>query len=115
MFYFLLDVTSPGMIGGPVFDRDGFVVGIHGRGSADKGNIVRKNCSYDPTLVNNLVLASGKLESNDFYIHYINQYPLFHFLALCFIFKTVIKAAAFNQLKILYASNIIRYSCASLC
>ena len=63
---FYLDVTSPGMSGRPVFDRDGFVVGIHGRGSADKGNIARKNCSYDPTLVNNLLLASANLESTDF-------------------------------------------------
>lgn len=63
---FYLDVTSPGMSGGPVFNRDGFVVGIHGRGSADKGNIVRKNCSYNPKLVNNLLLASENLESTDF-------------------------------------------------
>jgi serine protease Do len=33
------------MSGGPVFDRNGFLIGIHGRGSADKGNLVQKYCS----------------------------------------------------------------------
>jgi hypothetical protein len=42
---FYVDLTRPGMSGGPVFDRNGFLIGIHGRGSADKGNLVQKYCS----------------------------------------------------------------------
>ena len=33
------------MSGGPVFDQNGFVVGVHGRGSADKGKLARQYCS----------------------------------------------------------------------
>ena len=64
LFYF--DVTSPGMSGGPVFARDGFVVGIHGRGSADRGQIVRQNCSYEPKLAQSLANLAQDLESTDF-------------------------------------------------
>jgi V8-like Glu-specific endopeptidase len=42
---FYVDETRPGMSGGPVFDNNGFLIGIHGRGSADKGNLVNKYCS----------------------------------------------------------------------
>jgi serine protease Do len=63
LFYF--DLTRPGMSGGPVFDNNGFVVGIHGRGSADKGEIIRKYCSLDLAQTNKLALESGDFESND--------------------------------------------------
>ncbi|MGL5880081.1 MAG: S1 family peptidase [Xenococcaceae cyanobacterium] len=42
---FYVDETRPGMSGGPVFDNNGFLIGVHGRGSADKGNLVKKYCS----------------------------------------------------------------------
>ena len=63
MFYF--DLTRPGMSGGPVFDREGYVIGIHGRGSADKGKLVRQYCSLELAQGNRQALESGDLESNE--------------------------------------------------
>ena len=63
IFYF--DLTRPGMSGGPVFDSNGFVIGVHGRGSADKGQLIREYCSLDLAQGNKLNLESGDLESND--------------------------------------------------
>lgn len=42
---FYIDNTRPGMSGGPVFDRYGRVVGVHGRGSGDKQALVKQYCS----------------------------------------------------------------------
>ena len=63
LFYF--DLTRPGMSGGPVFDSEGYVVGIHGRGSADKGKLVRQYCSLELAEANRQALESGDLESNE--------------------------------------------------
>ena len=49
---FYLDQTRPGMSGGPVFDSNGLVVGVHGRGSQDKGQLVQQYCSIPPNLDN---------------------------------------------------------------
>ena len=63
LFYF--DLTRPGMSGGPVFDNEGYVVGIHGRGSADKGKLVRQYCSLESAQANRQALESGGLESTE--------------------------------------------------
>ena len=46
------------MSGGPVFDNNGFVIGVHGRGSADRGKLVQQYCS--------LVSNNQNFQSADF-------------------------------------------------
>lgn len=59
---FYIDLTRPGMSGGPVFDRNGFVIGVHGRGSADKGQLVQQYCSVSQAENNNLGLESEDID-----------------------------------------------------
>lgn len=56
---FYIDQTRPGMSGGPVFDSNGFLIGIHGRGSAEKGQLGHQYCSVE------IAAANLSLESED--------------------------------------------------
>ncbi|NER36624.1 MAG: trypsin-like peptidase domain-containing protein [Oscillatoria sp. SIO1A7] len=53
IFYF--DSTRAGMSGGPVLDANGRIVGVHGRGSGDKGQLLKKHCSISAAPQNALL------------------------------------------------------------
>ncbi len=44
---FYSDQSRPGMSGGPVFDENGYLVGVNGRGSGQRNQLELQYCSYD--------------------------------------------------------------------
>ena len=58
---FYLDYTRPGMSGGPVFDENGFLIGIHGRGSFAKNRLVQQYCSYSEPKISRTFESEDRL------------------------------------------------------
>ena len=59
---FYLDRTRPGMSGGPLFDENGFLIGIHGRGSFAKNRLVQQYCSYSEPKISRTFESEDRLE-----------------------------------------------------
>lgn len=57
---FYVDNTQAGMSGGPVLDADGRIIGVHGRGSGDKGQLLNRYCSIS-AVPQNALLESADL------------------------------------------------------